>query len=49
MVQQYGYTLQYIEEPSEELCRLAVQQTDYALRYVKEPFYSQLKRELNII
>jgi len=28
---------------------LAVQQNGYALHFVKKPFFSQLKRELNII
>ena len=36
IVQQDGLALQYVEEQTEELCRLAFQKHGYALKFVKE-------------
>ena len=37
IVQQTGFAIKYIKEPSEELRRLAVQQIGLAIQYIKEP------------
>jgi DNA-dependent RNA polymerase auxiliary subunit epsilon len=36
-VQQTGYALQYIKDPSEAVQRLAVKQNGYAIEYIKDP------------